>query len=169
MTKPTYEAIARQTLGTTSSSVNFSSIPATYTDVVAVVHAISDGTYANFNVRVNGDTGTNYSRTRLSGNGTTASSGRASSQTSMFLADVSGISNTGRSLYIVNFMNYANTTTYKTVISRTNTVNGNAGDGVELHAQLWRSTSAINEISFLVSSFASGSTFNLYGILGANA
>lgn len=165
----TYTPIASATLGADAASVTFSSIPATYTDVVAVVHAISDGTFANFNVRVNADTGSNYSRTRLSGNGTTATSGRATSQSSFFLADVSGISNTGRSFYIVNFMNYANTTTYKTVLSRTNTVNGNAGDGVELHAQLWRSTSAINEISFLVSNFASGSTFNLYGILGANA
>ena len=167
MPKPTYEAIATQTLGTTSSSVDFSSIPATFTDLIAVVNATSDGTFANFNVRVNGDTGSNYSRTRLSGNGTSATSGRASNQTSFFLADVSGISNTGRSFYIVNFMNYANTTTYKTVLSRTNTNNLNAGDGVELHAQLWRSTSAINEISFLVSSFASGSTFTLYGIKAA--
>lgn len=163
----TYESIATQTLGTTASSVVFSSIPATYTDVVAVVQAISDGTYANFNVRVNGDTGSNYSRTRLSGNGTSATSARATNQTSFFLADVSGISNTGYSMYIVNFMNYANTTTYKSILSRTNTINGNAGDGVELHAQLWRSTSAINEISFLVSSFASGSTFTLYGIKAA--
>lgn len=163
----TYEPIATQTLTTTSSSVNFSSIPATFTDLIAVVHAISDGTFANCNVRVNGDSGTNYSRTRLSGNGTSATSARATNQTSFFLADVSGISNTGRSFYIVNFMNYANTTTYKTILSRTNTVNGNLGDGVELHAQLWRSTSAINEISFLVSSFASGSTFTLYGVKSA--
>ena len=163
----TYEPIATTTLTAGTATVTFSSIPATYTDVVAVVHAISDGTFANFNVRVNGDTGSNYSRTRLSGNGTSATSARATSQTSFFLADVSGISNTGRSFYIVNFMNYANTTTYKTVISRTNTVNGNLGDGVELHAQLWRSTSAINEISFLVSDFASGSTFTLYGIKAA--
>jgi hypothetical protein len=163
----TYEAIESITLTTGSSNVTFSSIPQTYTDLVAVVDAISDGTYANFNFRVNGDSGSNYSRTRLSGSGSSATSARASSQTSFFLADVSGISNTGRSFYIVNFMNYANTTTYKTVLSRTNTVNGNAGDGVELHAQLWRSTSAINEISFLVSSFASGSTFTLYGIKAA--
>ena len=163
----TYEPIATTTLTAGTATVTFSSIPATYTDVVAVVHAISDGTFANFNVRVNGDTGSNYSRTRLSGNGTSATSARATSQTSFFLADVSGISNTGRSFYIVNFMNYANTTTYKSVLNRTNTVNGNAGDGVELHAQLWRSTSAINEISFLVSDFASGSTFTLYGIKAA--
>lgn len=163
----TYEPIATTTLTAGTATVTFSSIPATYTDVIAVVHAISDGTFANFNVRVNGDTGSNYSRTRLSGNGTSATSARATSQTSFFLADVSGISNTGRSFYIVNFMNYANTTTYKSVLNRTNTVNGNAGDGVELHAQLWRSTSAINEISFLVSSFASGSTFTLYGIKAA--
>lgn len=163
----TYEPIATTTLTAGTASVTFSSIPATYTDVVAVVQAISDGTYANFNVRVNGDSGSNYSRTRLSGNGTSATSARATNQTSLFLADVSGISNTGYSMYIVNFMNYSNTTTYKSMLSRTNTVNGNIGDGVELHAHLWRSTSAINEINFLVSSFASGSTFTLYGIKAA--
>ena len=64
-------------------------------------------------------------------------------------------------------MNYANTTTYKTVLSR-DALN-NASDGaVEAFVGLWRSTSAINTIQIKPDSgnFNTG-TFSLYGILAA--
>jgi hemolysin activation/secretion protein len=65
-------------------------------------------------------------------------------------------------------MNYSNTTTNKTFLMRTNTANANTS----LSASLWRSTAAITSISLGVEftqNFVVGSTFNLYGILGANA
>jgi hypothetical protein len=66
---------------------------------------------------------------------------------------------------IFNILDYANTTTYKTVINRAN----NAATGVDATVSLWRSTAAINSIniSSSTSSFATGSTFSLFGIKAA--
>jgi hypothetical protein len=63
-------------------------------------------------------------------------------------------------------MNYSNTTTNKTVISRTNVTSGSF-PGTETMVNLWRSTSAINVIELRQSGsgqYLSGTTFTLYGI-----
>jgi hypothetical protein len=63
-------------------------------------------------------------------------------------------------------MNYSNTTTYKTIISR----GDNPGFLVIALANLWRSTSAINIITMVSetgNNFVTGSTFTLYGITAA--
>ena len=77
----TYVAIATNTLGSAAASVTFSSIPGTYTDLVIVTQAIS-ATADNVGIRFNSDSGSNYSQTWLSGNGTSAISSRYSSSTS---------------------------------------------------------------------------------------
>ena len=76
-----------------------------------------------------------------------------------------GYATTGISNVIVQFMNYSNTTTNKTVLSRAN----NAATGTDAIVNLWRSTAAITSIYVYVPSgnFATGSTFTLYGILAA--
>ena len=65
----------------------------------------------------------------------------------------------------IQIMNYSNTTTYKTALSRSN----NANTGTDAIVGLWRSTAAINSIVVLISGnqFATGSTFTLYGIKSA--
>ena len=161
----TYEPIATQTLGTAIATVTFSSIPQTYTDLILVsTNATASGGYL-FSVRVNGDSATNYSSTRLLGNGTTASSGREANYTFGFAGSVYSSSDPIGNA-IVNFMNYSNTTTYKTFLMRTNTANANTS----LSASLWRSTAAITSISLGVEftqNFVVGSTFTLYGIKAA--
>jgi len=76
----TYTPIATTTLGSSATSYTFTSIPSTYTDLV-IVAQIKGDTTTYLNLRFNGDTGSNYSRTTLSGNGSTASSERRSNQT----------------------------------------------------------------------------------------
>ena len=159
----TYEAIATQTLGAAAATVTFSSIPATYTDLVLVISGkYSSNDDSSPSIRFNNDTSSNYSETRLDGNGTSASSGRQSNQTAILVASMSGT----ESISIVNIMNYANATTYKTTISRGNT----SQYRVRAYAGLWRSTAAINRIDILNNgtyNFATGSTFSLYGIASA--
>ena len=161
----TYTPIASITLGAAAASVTFSSIPQTYTDLVLVsTNATASSGYL-FSVRVNGDSATNYSSTRLLGNGTTASSGREANYTFGFAGSVYSSSDPIGNA-IVNFMNYSNTTTYKTFLMRTNTANANTS----LSASLWRSTAAITSISLGVEftqNFVVGSTFTLYGIKAA--
>lgn len=163
----TYEKIATTTLTTSASSVTFSSISGAYTDLIFVSNVIdTNGLAYNGWYRVNGDTGSNYSRTSLYADGSTTYSNRGSSQTkAYFLAIYGDLSQTAPTVTITNFNNYSNTTTYKTFITRTNL----ASDVVGAHCNLWRSISAINQIELGLDSgsFATGSTFTLYGILKA--
>jgi hypothetical protein len=162
----TYTPIATTTVGTAVNIVTFSSIASTYTDLVLVCNLQVSAASADFSVRVNNDSGTNYSRTYLSGDGSAASSGRTSNQT-YFQPDALGYpTNAMSQTTFINFMNYANTTTYKTFLSRTN----NASTGLDAMAGLWRSTAAINRVDVATvgaSNWATGSTFTLYGIASA--
>jgi hypothetical protein len=166
----TYTPIASITLGAAAASVTFSSIPSTYTDLVIVSNFGSDSSsnYAPY-VRFNSDTGTNYSHTFLYGTGSAAASARQSSATAIFTGNWGGaIGTSSIPTNIMHIMNYANTTTNKTILGR----NNSADVEVTLSAGLWRNTAAITSIelsNYLTAKFTTGSTFNLYGILGANA
>jgi len=160
----TYEKIATNTLSSTASSVTFSSL-GSYTDIVIVsVPSISTGS-AGFRIRFNSDSGSNYSQTEIYGDGSSAASARNSNQTSGKLTDAISPTTNFNFNSIVNVMNYSNSTTYKTFLARGNIASG----GTEAVVGLWRSTSAITSIELLPTSstFASGSTFTLYGILKA--
>ena len=164
----TYEPIATQTLGATAADVTFSSISGSYTDLVLITQNKMNGSQANLRIQVgNGsvDTGSNYSDTYLSGNGTSATSGRDSSVNHIFFTNVSYPQTTTFNFSIHNFQNYSNTTTYKTVLSRSN----NSAIGTDAVVGLWRSTSAINIIKIFPANnnFETGSTFTLYGIASA--
>jgi hypothetical protein len=121
------------------------------------------GAGTNYLVTFNGDTGSNYSITFLQGDGSSAISGRASNQTTMDTAYMPNYSDLGVLTYNIN--NYSNTTTYKTLLSRSN----QAGSGVFAYVGLWRSTAAINSITIYggTNNIVSGSTFTLYGIKAA--
>jgi len=158
---PTYEPIATTTVsGTSTNSVTFSSIPATYTDLIIVANG-AESADQYMAMRFNSDTGSNYSDTFLSGSGSAATSSRNTSQT--FGRFGSGTV-TGRWASIVQINNYSNSTTYKTWLWRSNL------DYVTGGASLWRSTSAITSVTLLTTTsdyFISGSTFTLYGIKAA--
>jgi hypothetical protein len=159
----TYEAIATQTVGSGVTTVTFSSISSSYTDLFIVVNASLTAPDSNLNYRFNGDTGNNYSYTSLSGSGSAASSTRASNN-SFGRFDNFGYLDTTMSTHIIQVMNYANTTTNKTTLSRGN----NAANGTSAAVNLWRSTVAVNSISLISGvTFVSGSTFSLYGIKAA--
>ena len=164
----TYTPLATNTLSSTATSVTFSSISGSYTDLVLVVTAkVGVGSSNNYLTIGNGtvDTGANYSRTKLSGDGSSATSARNTAATGAFL-DVYGDSNSTQfdSVQFAHIMNYSNTTTYKTILCRAN----RAGSGVDAVVNLWRSTAAINIITVnSTGTYAIGSTFTLYGIAAA--
>jgi len=158
----TYTPIATTTLGSNAASYTFSSIPSTYTDLVIIYDGVATSSQT-FSIQFNGDTGSNYSDTNLGGDGGAASSNRDSNITSAKM----GINySTGRSNFILNVMNYANSTTYKTALCRSNAAVGE----VNARVGLWRSTAAITSVLLKMdstSNFASGSTFTLYGVKSA--
>lgn len=156
----TYVSIASNTLSSSAASVTFSSIPGTYTDLVVVVAGtFTTGSTNNVNFQFNGDTASNYSFLRLLGNGSAASSYRASDVE----IDIGLLSSTAQSTTVANIQNYSNTTTYKTAIGR-----GNTPEYVQASNGTWRNTAAITSVKIQsAATFASGTTFSLYGITAA--
>ena len=156
----TYTPIATQTMTTATASVTFSNIPDTYTDLVLVVDGTTNSG-RNFHVEIN-TTSTVYSFTALSGDGASPSSSRLSNEGVLRMAALWA----AQGNIIMHFLNYSNTTTYKTVLSRTN----NASNQVNASVGLWRSTAAINKLNFQLSgpdNFLTGTTFTIYGIKAA--
>ena len=162
----TYTPIATQTLTTDVATVTFSSISGSYTDLVFILNVKGSisGVDDDVTARFNSDTGSNYSWTRIYGDGTTAGSQRGTAQTVLRGGNQSGTGSSAFSPMILNIMNYANTTTNKTMIARPN----NPARVVDAYVNLWRNTSAISTVSFACGgNFIAGSTFSLYGIKAA--
>ena len=163
----TYVPISTQTLGSATASVTFSSISGAYTDLLLVCNAQTSLSTVDLLMRINGDTGTNYSSTHLSGNGTSAISSRNTGLTYMIMNSYGYLANLNyMGVYKMNFQNYSNTTTYKTVLSSAD----QQQNGLARSAGLWRSTSAISTILVYPDGsklFDVGSCFTLYGILAA--
>jgi len=161
----TYEPIATNTLGSATSSVTFSSISGSYTDLIVIVNAIcASGSTDLINLQYNGDTSSGlYSSTRVVGNGSTATSDR---QTGGNFIYAGLINSTVRNSDIYQIQNYSNATTFKTCIARANV----ADNQTRAVVGLWRNTSAITSITLSHASsinFNTGSTFTLYGIAAA--
>jgi hypothetical protein len=162
MATNTYVALQSYTTGSGETAVTFSSISSAYTDLVLISNMAFTTNNLDYRVRVgNGsiDTGTNYSFTFLNANGTAASSSRS---TANYIAGYQVVGGgTNRQTAIHHFQNYSNTTTNKTILLRTNDASAELCAGVAL----WRNTAAINTIQvYPTGTFASGSTFTLYGI-----
>jgi len=159
----TYTELLKTTVGTATSSVTLDLTGISgYTDLVLIVSATNPTNDSGILIRFNSDSGSNYSDTSIYGNGSPAVSFRASNATGMN----AGRTDTGISTNIINIQNYANTTTYKTVLTR-----GNDSALVIATVGLWRNTAAITSITVYdqnARNFSTGSTFSLYGIANAD-
>lgn len=167
---PSFESIATATGTGSSGTITFSSIPSTYKHLQIRLRAFANSENPAMYIRLNSDSATNYSWHYLSGDGTSAGVAAAATQSQMNIADYGVMSNaTYPTVAIIDLQDYANTTKNKTVRTFLGTDKNNAfAQGVELVSGLWRSTSAVNNISITVSgaNFTTTSTFALYGIKG---
>jgi hypothetical protein len=158
----TYTPISTTTLGSAASTVTFSSIAGTYTDIILVGDfscSVATGTVFT----LNGNTSGVYSTTGVEGDGTSAVSNRNSNATNAGLTYETTAN--ARQNVTLHFMNYANTSTNKTILRRSNSTSTQVVAAVTLY----RSTSAITSITLTSSSgnFNAGATFTLYGIAAA--
>lgn len=166
----TYFPIQSVTLASSAASVTFSSIPQTYTDLVLRVSARSTDTGSGYiPLQFNGDTGTNYSETVLSGNGSAAASARWSSQSVIWYVPQGTSSNTSNTFgssewYIPNYAGTATKAISVTGVQESNSASTYVQ--VVADAQLYRGSSAITSIYLynFSGSFVAGSSFHLYGI-----
>ena len=164
MATNTMVALATYTIPSTQASYTFTGISTAYTDLQLVVNGslVSSGRIDLLVGNSSVDTTATYSNTELLGNGSTPNSYRNTGTSTMQgIFDAVG-TGTGVFQFTANFMSYANTNTYRTILGRY----GAAGSGVGAMAGTWRNnTQAINTIQVLpTSSFAAGTTLSLYGI-----
>jgi len=172
----TYILIANNVLSTTATSVTFSAIPATYTDLIlkwsARSNSASDRTDATF--RFNASSSTNYSTTILYGNGASVSNDGVSSRADLY----SGFLINGGTSTTSSFSNgemyipsYASSTNKPLSIDSRTETNATTSAITNMTAGLFRDTTAISSITMYSGatsspsdSFVSGSSFYLYGI-----
>ena len=164
MPTQTYIPLANITLGSTASSVTFSSIPATYRDLVVVFAGAATTSANTVLIRLNSDTGSNYSSVFARGNGSNAASSSTTTTGAWFLQANEALGTT-QSNAIGQIMDYSATDKHTTILTRANN-NNTTGPAVEMIASRWANTAAVTSVQVYVSSnaFASGSTFALYGI-----
>jgi hypothetical protein len=151
------------TLSATATSVTFSNIPSTFTDLVLVVNGSFSGT-DYLNLQFNGDTTTSYSDLPFRGNGSAASAGAASSRA--FIWTNTEASANSRFMCRSNIQNYANPNINKSVLSRGDSTTGY----VAVNIGTWRKTEPITSIrvyGLSGNNFTVGSTFTIYGIKAA--
>ena len=158
MPTPTYVPLA--TIDATSASiVTFSSIPATYRDLVVVINgqpsSFPISVYLQFN---NDTTAANYPQIYAYGDGSATGSTSLTSAGMHAMYNPSGTKVTS----INNIMDYSATDKHKTALHRSN------GDWVIMWAGRWANTSAISEIDIVFAqggvTWTSGSLISLYGI-----
>lgn len=159
----TYTPLATITLGSTTSTVTFSSIPATYRDLVLVVANMSATAANTFYLQANGDTASNYSWEVTWGSGSTTGSD-ALTNNGALLGGYIGLSTSTGQTTLVQLMDYSATNKHKTFLSR----HSNSAGEVAMSASRWANTTAINSITLKVlpsGSFNSGATFSLFGVI----
>ena len=164
-----YTPISTQTLSSGSTEITFNSFTG-YTDLVLVCNVFGTANYSGF-IRFNGDTGSNYSSTTIQVNGSSATSGWATSDTKIYIMTKGvGFDPSYLTTGIINIQNYSNSTTYKTVLSRSGVVRASLGETCEF-VGTWRNTAAITSFTIISDggTYASGSTFSLYGIANNTA
>jgi len=165
----THIKIASQTLSSNTASVTFSNLPKNYTDLILQVNYSLTVSNSSLFIRLNGDTGSNYSHVRVSSTGSAASSGRGNNANqARITADVTAQGSSTRQTITLNLMNYSNNTTYKTWLNRYN-----SEGGVEAYTGLWRNTNPITSLEIKgfdgTAIIQSGSIFTLYGIEAAKS
>jgi hypothetical protein len=161
MPTPTYTPLATVTLASSAASVTFSSIPATYRDLVLAITALHNTTSdVQASIRPNNDS-VNASLVYMDGRSASQASG---TDTKIGLYYQSGaVANSPMSVN-VQIMDYSATDKHKTFLIR----NGHPAFQVSAYAARWASTSAITSLvipSLLGGNFQTGSTFSLYGVI----
>lgn len=163
----TYVLLGSVTVGAGgASSIDFTSIPGTYTDLVVKVSLRTDNTDAQGLVWFNNDTtALNYSRIRLIGEGSGApSSASASDSKWLFVNDSSKTSSTfgNGEIYVPNYTSSNQKSVSVDAVQENNatyTIDG-------LYAGKWSGTSAINRVTVAAQTgnFVQYSTAYLFGI-----
>jgi hypothetical protein len=156
-----YVALANITLSGAATTVTFSSISQSYRDLILVIRTQSGNASSHQpGLRTNNITNS-YSYQGIYGNGSSAAAASGTGQGQMNLTgNQSALRADGPLNIIAQLNDYSATNKFKTCISR--------ADGVTSSSLLTVSsnenTGAVSTLTVMNATFASGSTFALYGV-----
>ena len=162
--------ISTQVLASAAASVTFSSIPSTYTHLQIRYTSRSDtgSTQTPLFMRLNSDTGTNYSRHWLRGDGGLILSNAGSSENYAWIGYTLAASET-TSAYtagVIDILDYKNTNKNTTLRMLHASRGSVSWTQIALNSAAWYNTAAVNTLLFYPSAgnFITGSRFSLYGV-----
>ncbi len=169
----TYTKIASVTVGAGgASSIDFTSIPATFTDLVVKASVRSDkaSTFADLTMKFNSST-TSYTNRLVYGDGSSAGSYLDNYANQGYITTMNGATSTSSTftnaeVYIPNYAGSANKSFSDDGVTENNATSSYA----VLNAGLWSNTAAITNIALLTPSgnFVQYSTATLYGVTNAS-
>ena len=171
-----YESIATVTVGSggTTSAIEFTSIPSTYSHLqlrwIARTNRASFPDYLR--LRFNSDSGTNYSYHLLYGNGSSASASATTTVSSIELDGAATGAAQSASIFaagVIDILDYKDTNKYKTTRHLLGW-DGNGSGSIYFSSGNWRNTNAITSVAFALGSgttIQEYSSFALYGIKSA--
>ena len=176
-----FESIATVTVGSGGSSyIEFTSIPATYTHLqIRYIARTNRATYGVESFKINvgvssADTGANYTRHYLLGDGSSVAAAADTSAT--YWEGVNDFGTTTGGSFgagVIDILDYANTNKYKTMrkiggVDVNGTVGG-VGGNTSLVSSVWMSTSAMGyiKIAAMTNTLQQYSHFALYGVKSA--
>ena len=166
-----FELISTQLISSATSSVTFSSIPATFKHLQIRMVARNATSTGSPDLTFNGDTGFNYATHWLYGTGSSvASAGNA-------IGDIPNIPLTAHmsgntadanafGVGITDILDYANTSKNTTVRSLGGRHQGSSSNFILIRSGFWNNTAAVTSIRIAGNDFAAGSRISLYGIRG---
>jgi hypothetical protein len=163
-----YDSIATVTVGAGgTSSVNFSSIPQTYTHLqIRAIHQEPSDTMA---LQFNTQTGNAYTVHSLLGDGGAVAAAYNASPSMIYFGTNYGSSGSNFGASVVDILDYTNTNKYRTVRSLTGADNNSVYGKVGIYSGEYYGTSAVTSIQILgrtSGTIAQYSSFALYGIRG---
>lgn len=165
-----YDSLATVTVPSGGlASISFAGIPSGYKHLQlrATMLGSTTGVDAPY-IRYNGDTGSNYTLHTLLGEGTTARAQAVTSTSSINIGGFwFGLVGSYPSVSVIDILDYANTSKYKTTRTLTGQDNNATYGSVGLGSGLWQNTSAINSLTIYLSgstTFSQHSSFALYGV-----
>ena len=158
-----YDSIATTTVGAGGvASITFSSIPSTYRHL-QIRSLMTSSATGEFTLAFNADTGANYYRHYLYGDGTLAYAG--ANANSSFVGFQAGISANIFGVNVIDVLDYTNTNKNTTVRTLAGMDRNGSGD-IALYSGLWNNTAAITSITIYPPSgtISQYSSFALYGV-----
>jgi hypothetical protein len=159
--------IESKTLASSQASIEFTSIPATFTDLVILISSRVDGANGTLEIYFNTDTtNANYSYRRLAGDGSIAYTNSGSNS---YFAYANGSGQTANTfangnIYIPNYTSTVAKSLSSDVVQENNATSADQF----ITAGLWTGTVAINRVFIrpaVSANFVSGTIVSLYGVL----